>query len=61
MSLALIQEVKTLREQVDALKSLVEDLAMRVYHLESVPLPTMEVDIDTLQPKKRGRPPKVAQ
>lgn len=58
MSIALHQEIKVLREQVQELSEELAALAEQLAALE----PVKDLDIDTLQPKRRpGRPRKDAQ
>lgn len=62
MSLAMLGQLKHLSEQLQALQQAISSLEDRVISLEAdKESPAVELDIDTLQPKRRGRPPKVAQ
>ncbi len=63
MSIALYQEIKALREQVEALSAVVSELQAQIVELlADSHSHTVELDTDTLQPKRGpGRPRKAAQ
>jgi uncharacterized protein YaaN involved in tellurite resistance len=60
MSQALFNQVKHLSEQLQALQNAYVELSERVLTLEADKAEqSTELDIDTLTPKRRGRPPRV--
>jgi len=61
MSQQLFNQLKHLHEQVTYLKELWETVNERLLALEAEKTEGVDLDIDTLAPKRRGRPPKVAQ
>ena len=62
MSIELTQKVKQLQEQVSWLQHELEAMSGRLLTLEAVQdFPAVDLAVDTLQPKRRGRPPKVQQ
>jgi hypothetical protein len=60
MSQALTNQIKHLSDQLQALQHAYVELSERVLTLEAERAEqSTELDIDTLQPKRRGRPPRV--
>lgn len=60
MSALFFNQLKHLQMQNEALKRAYDELAERVLQLEAEKEQKGdELDVDTLQPKRRGRPPKV--
>ncbi len=59
MSQLLYNELKHLRERVASLQDAIGLLNDRLIALEAEKTEGVELDLDTLQPKRRGRPPKV--
>ena len=60
MSIALTGQLKHLSEQLQALQNAYAELSERVLALEAErESPGLELDVDSLQPKRRGRPPRV--
>jgi hypothetical protein len=59
VSALLFNQVQHLRAEIKHLQDAVERLAARVIDLEVYRPSGVELDLHTLEPKRRGRPPKV--
>jgi hypothetical protein len=59
LSQQLFNQLKHLHEEVKYLKEAMSELHDRLIALEAEKTEGTELDLDTLQPKRRGRPPKV--